>query len=297
VARRGAPSCKRKDVLELEAQAVSDAWDGVIDGLARGLTLLRERCGVVVPYWLPSHQLLIPLAAILTKLGSVYGPAMGAALNRIVQWYWCSLFGQTYDLAPNTRAANDLGAVLAWIEGGEAPEAVRSFQFDTMALDEITPNQRALYKGLIGLVLRRVPRDFHTGQPLTGEIILDRHVDDHHVFPDNFLKKQCVEPRLRNSILNRTLIDRTTNQVISDRAPSAYMAEIRAALGPAAFAEVIDSHLLPSGGASPLWTDDFERFVTWRREALYQEVMAATGVQWPGPVEGAGRSDDASLVT
>ena len=33
--------------------------------------------------------------------------------------------------------------------------------------------------------------------------------------------------RLRDCVLNRTHIDRTTKQMISDRAPSAYLAEIR----------------------------------------------------------------------
>jgi hypothetical protein len=52
----------------------------------------------------------------------------------------------------------------------------------------------------------------------------------------------------------------------------------RGALGQPTFSAVLDSHLLPSGGASPLWGDDFGRFVAWGREALWQEIMMATGV-------------------
>jgi hypothetical protein len=232
---------------------------------------------VMVPAWLPSVQLLIPLAAILAKLGTPAGPAEAAALHRVMQWYWCSVFGQTYDTAPNTQAANDLSAVLHWISDGEPPASVKNFRFDPAALEEITPKQRALYKGLMCLVLRRGPLDFFNGAKLTGDLILEKHVDDHHIFPDHFLKQQGVDDRRRNCILNRTLIDRTTNQRISNRAPSSYMADIRDALGQPAFADLLESHLLPSGGASPIWTDDFDRFLTWRREELWQQVLAATG--------------------
>lgn len=280
VARR-TPSCKRSDVLNLTGADVEAWWDRVTDGLARGLTLLRERCGVVVPEWLPSSQLIIPLTAILAKLETPAGPAAGAAINRIIQWYWCSIFGQSYDQAPNTQSANDLTAVLAWIAGGEAPESVRAFRFDPSVLEEITPKQRALYKGLMTLMLRRGPHDFYTGAKLTGELIIERHVDDHHVFPESFLRNREGGAARRNCILNRTLIDRTTNQRIGGRAPSVYMAEVRSALGQSAFGALLDSHLLPSGGASPIWTDDFERFIAWRRDLLWQEILTATGVPVP----------------
>lgn len=276
---RKTPSCKRKDVLELTGPEVEAAWPSVIDGLARGLTLLRERCGVIISKWLPSVQLIIPLAAILAKLGNKSGPQVGAAINKVQRWYWCSVFGQTYDQAPNTQSANDLTAVLAWINGGAEPPTVATFSMDDMVLDEITPKQRALYKGLMTLILRGGPVDFHSGDKLTGELIIEQHVDDHHVFPDNYLKKLGVDATRRSSILNRTLIDRTTNQVISDRAPSDYMADIREALGSTTdFASVLESHMLPAGSESPIWTDDFDTFVNGRRSSLFEAVASATGM-------------------
>jgi hypothetical protein len=54
---------------------------------------------------------------------------------------------------------------------------------------------------------------------------------------------------------NRTLIDRTTNQMISNRPPSQYLADIRKTPG-FPFDAVLTSHCLPKGDESPLWSDD-----------------------------------------
>ena len=41
---------------------------------------------------------------------------------------------------------------------------------------------------------------------------------------------------------------------------------------------LLDSHLLPSGSDSPLWSDDFEAFLQWRQDALWKQIQQVTGV-------------------
>ena len=83
--------------------------------------------------------------------------------------------------------------------------------------------------------------------------------------------------RVRDCVLNRTLIDRTTNQMISDRAPSQYLADIRNTPG-FPFDGVLASHCLPTGANAPFWTDDYDAFLAWREARLWQEIQRATGV-------------------
>ena len=78
-------------------------------------------------------------------------------------------------------------------------------------------------------------------------------------------------------MLNRTLIDRTTNQMVGKRAPSVYLAEIRATPG-FPFDEVLTSHCLPTGDDSPLWSNDFEAFLDQRQARLWQEIQRVTGL-------------------
>jgi hypothetical protein len=281
LACRAAPSCKRGDVLDLEAPAVEEWWERAIEGLGRALEILRDDCGVMVPKWLPYYTILVPIAAILAKRPLPGGPDGGAVRNKLVRWYWCAVFGQAYENAPNSQSAKDVVEVIRWLDGGAPPATVADFRFDPRILRDTTSRQRALYRGIMGLVLRRGPRDFHTNRRITGELIVEKHIDDHHVFPDAHLKgrKPPVPERLINCVLNRTLIDRKTNIRISDNPPSKYLRAVRKALDREAdFNGLLRSHLLPSGDVSPFWRDDFEEFLNWRQAALWKEIQEVTGV-------------------
>jgi hypothetical protein len=108
-------------------------------------------------------------------------------------------------------------------------------------------------------------------------------IDDHHIFPSAYLVRAGVSSAARRDcVLNRTLIGRTTNQMISDRAPSDYLSQIRLTEG-FPFEAVLDSHLLPSGADSPLLSNDFEGFLAWRKDRIWREIRRVTG---PGVAAG-----------
>jgi hypothetical protein len=241
------------------------------------LEILRDDCGVIVSAWLPYNTIVIPLAAVLAKVGPKHGPMAAQMREKLVRWFWCSVFGQAYESASNTQAAKDMTELLDWLDGGKAPDSVANFRFDPRMLRDTTARQRAVYRGTIALVLSSGPRDFHSRAPLTKDLIIENNVDDHHIFPDAYLRKRDVPSRSRDCVLNRTLIDRKTNMSIGSRPPSAYMKDIREAL-PATFQELLTSHHLPVGPTSPLWNDNFDAFLDWRQESLWQAIKRVTGV-------------------
>ncbi len=276
-------SATRSAVLDLSASAITQWWDLVVRGFAEGLELLRKECGLIAPKWLPYTTLVLPLAAVMARLETEGGPQVAAKKHKLERWFWCSVFGQTYENGSNSQAAKDYSELLTWLQGGDPPESVREFSFDPRILHETTTRQRALYRGAMCIVLRRGPRDFHRGDRLDHDLMIERGVDDHHIFPYAYLGRQLNPPavRLRDCVLNRTLIDAKTNKRISDRAPSDYMKEIQEELETGSFAEILDSHLLPVGPDSPLWHDDFERFLEWRQEAVWKEIRQASGAKEP----------------
>jgi hypothetical protein len=75
--------------------------------------------------------------------------------------------------------------------------------------------------------------------------------------------------------------------MISDRAPSDYLTEMRNTPG-FPFELVIASHRLPQAADSPLLRDDYEPFLTWRQQRLWQDIKAATGVTDASDLEEAG---------
>lgn len=284
VSAKGAPSCKRSDVLDLTVADIEAWWDRAVEGLADGLTLLRDECGVLLAKWLPYYTIVIPLGAVLAKRGQTVGPLAAVNKERVKRWFWCAVFGQAYENAANTQAAKDLTEVNRWLAGGEMPETVGGFKFDPRVLRDSTPSQRAIYRGTIALILSRGPQDFHTSDKITEALMERQGVDDHHIFPTAYLQKLSVPPteRLRNCVLNRTLIDKVTNQRISDRAPSDYMGDIQGTfarydLSSEMFRHLLASHLIPAGPTSPLWSDDFDAFLTERQILLWEQIERVTG--------------------
>lgn len=287
LASRKAPSCKRSDVLNLSVEDIQGWWDTVVTGMATALSILQDDCKVVRPKWLPYQTMLAPLAAVLARSGMPKGPEAGAHREKLKRWFWCAVFGQAYESAPNSQSARDVLDLQIWLDGGPEPETVDGLRFDPKALRDITPRQRSIYRGVMCLVLASGTgaRDFHTRSVITGKLMDEEGIDDHHVFPDDFLKKKGVSlARLRDCVLNRTLIDRTTNQMISSRGPSDYMAEMRGTAG-FPLEAVLASHCLPGGDGSPLWTDDYDAFLACRQDLLWSEIQHVTGLTGAADLE------------
>ena len=138
----------------------------------------------------------------------------------------------------------------------------------------MTIRQKGLYSATIALMLTDQPRDFHTAAPLTHDLIEASKIDDHHVFPRGYLK--TGRPPEVDSVLNHCLIDRETNIRVGKSHRRTYLGEIRSALGDD-LDDVLASHRLPTGERSPLESDDFDEFLSWRLEELADALAEQTG--------------------
>ena len=280
------PSCKRGDVLNLTAGTVIQWWQPVIEALALSLTILHDDCWVLEARWLPFNTMLSPMAAALAVAGASKGVAIGAQREQIKRWFWCSAFSQAYEKSPNTQSGRDVTELIPWLSdsAAPAPENVRSFHFNPELLRDVTPRQRSLYRATICLILAsgNRPLDFHSRAVLNEKLLASSGIDDHHIFPAKYLDDRDVDSRLRDCVLNRCLIDSHTNQRISCRAPSDYMAELRDEPG-FPMETVLASHLIPHGVESGLWVDDFERFLAQRQELVGAAIAQATGATHEKP--------------
>jgi hypothetical protein len=206
----------------------------------------------------------------------VKGADEGANRLKLTRWFWCSVFGQRYENAPNSQAEKDFGELLRWMRGGQPPASVEELSLIGLNLREIRPKQRAIYRGTMALILQSGALDFHKRGKITAQLIGDKKnpVDDHHVFPRAFLDDRGVSAKLRDCILNRTYIDRKTNQRLSRRAPSDYSDEIRKKHGQSETEQLLRSHLL---SLEPLLDDDFDTFLTQRERDLMLAIGSLTG--------------------
>jgi hypothetical protein len=272
--RLGLP-CKRATVLSLPADDIAAEWPQAIAETAAAVALLRDECGVLAPKWLPYKPMLIPLAASWREVAVASGPAEGAMRAKLKRWFWCAAFTGEYESSSATLAERDTPVLRAWLNDGPEPPVVASFVWDPQRWETISPRQQGLYRATLALTLTNRPCDFHTGAPLTRELIEAQRIDDHHVFPRAHLAEVGLGGGT-DSVLNHCLIDRSTNLSIGKRAPSVYLEEIREIRG-AELDRVLASQMLPTGADSPLAADDFEGFRAWRSERLYDALVERAG--------------------
>ena len=279
IAMSVAKTPKRGAVLKLSVPEIKDNWDWAVRSIASVLTLLRDECGVLVPKWLPYFTMIIPMSAAWPTVDAAVGPAQGARRGRIRRWFWCSVFSQAYDNAPNSTAENDVPALEAWLQGGPEPDVVTNFSFDPNLWRDITVRQRALYRATIALAMSGNPLDFHNGSPLTPGIIRGREVDDHHVFPRKYLTDSGQGTGI-DSVLNHTLIDKLTNIRIGGYAPSVYLQPMKAeppdGLGEVKVGAILASHGLPACLDGPLFGDRFDDFLDERQTYLARRLVEVT---------------------
>ena len=96
----------------MAASDIAAWWHKVVFGLATGLEILRDDCKVMLPKWVPYQTMLPPLAAVLARSGSPKTAEAGAHRQKLNRWFWCAVFGQVYESAPNSKAAKDVARTI-----------------------------------------------------------------------------------------------------------------------------------------------------------------------------------------
>jgi hypothetical protein len=272
-------SAQRSDVLKkLTAADISEHWQYAIKGIAGVLDMLQSECGVVAPKWLPYGMLLIPMGAVWGEIQKLEPLDRATARARLQKFYWCSVFTTNYDQGANSQAGADYSRLKEWVIAGEgaAPEAIDELPLGASTLRSASVRRKALYCGLMCLLVTTRAEDFHTGQAMTPHRVGEVRIDSHHIFPKAYLMKVGVSES-SELLLNRTLIDAETNRIIRDKAPSKYLAEMAAAYGGDKLESVLASHGIKSGSESGLVNDDYATFLDERLGIVVQLIERVTG--------------------
>ncbi|WP_433793301.1 GmrSD restriction endonuclease domain-containing protein [Actinoplanes sp. CA-252034] len=275
-------SAQRSDVMKLTSQDIEAYWQESVAGMAGTLELLRAACGVITPDYLPYTGILIPMAAVWPLISSKKGLDRTELTKRLQEFFWTSCFSGTYDQGANSQAGRDFGQLHTWLTEGRQPAIVEKPEFSIEVLETATTTRTALYKSCMALVLRRHCRDFHTDAEINATMLRSGGIESHHVFPQNWLKKnQTGQGPSTELILNRALIDGTTNRTILATPPSEYLPKIEEHLGIETLNRVLESHLLPvAESPSALMQDDYRGFLT-ERKALFEAELKIVGAIRP----------------
>ena len=215
-------SIKDRDLIKLDSQTLNkEEWDRVVDVAEnKVLNKLFEResygIGESVDKWLPYSTIIIPYLAFHLKYTH---PDM----EKINMWYWSVVFSESYSGSTESKIMKDFREVSKWFNDDSAvPEVVKDFREqirkNVFTLKSVKRVGSSLYKGVFNLIMMNNPLDF-----FEPENIAYNDLNDHHIFPRNFLKDIGVESDI---VLNRTLIFDKTNKIISNKSPSDYLEDM-----------------------------------------------------------------------
>jgi hypothetical protein len=242
---------------------------------------------------LPYQSQIIPLAAILADIGDAWEHEANRA--KLVRWYWNGVFGELYGQAVDSRIARDFMEVPRWLKDGPEPTTVSDTMFRADRLKTMRMRLSAAYKGINALLMKAGAQDFRSGQQFDHTVFFGENVDIHHIFPQDWCKKQGFEPQVFDSIINKTPLSYRTNRIIGGVAPSQYLAKLEAgtdttpAIDPKRLDNYLVSHLIQPALAR---TDNFADFMSDRQKQLLKLIERATGkAAYVGDVQEEG--DDA----
>ncbi|EFE74986.1 DUF262 domain-containing protein [Streptomyces filamentosus] len=281
VCLRAHGSAQRSDVLKkLEAEDIKKHWNPVIKGIAGVLDMLQADCGLVAPKWLPYGMLLIPMGAVWPEISSLDPLDRASAYARLQRFFWCSVFTTNYDQGANSQVGADYALLKTWAVSGTGtpPEAVEDLPVSAATFRDASVRRKALYSGLMCLLVTSRAEDFHTGQAMTPHRVSESQIDSHHIFPKAFLKREG-STESSELLLNRSLIDAETNRIIKDRAPSVYLKEMAEAYGTDKLKSVLATHAIKSDDTDGISRDDYGAFLEERLEIVAKMVERATGRQ------------------
>ena len=269
-------SAKRADVLQLPLGAWQQWANDLTDGFRNVARFLRKEC-FYGRRELPYSTQLVPLAAVLTRLGDRW--LEPRIYDKLARWFWSGVLGELYGGAVETRMANDYEELLHWFEDDEAvPRTVRDASFQPERLDTLRSRLSAAYKGINVLVLREGSRDWFWKASIKDLDADEVALDIHHIFPRDWCEKQGIGRDRYDSILNKTPISYKANRKIGGDAPSKYVLRIQKAkqvgLDDAEMDELLASHALDP---DLLRRDAFDDFVEDRRRRLCRLIETAMG--------------------
>ncbi len=267
-------ACNRPALLALPLEAYRKHATSIEKGYQDAALFLYEQ-KIIGPQDVPYPTQITALASFFAVLGK--NAQTIPAKEKLNRWFWSGALGELYGSSVESRMAKDIQDVVEWITvNGPAPKTVDDAIFQQDRLRTLRGRISAAYKAIHVLLMRHGCKDFIHGDGVELMTFFHRKIDVHHIFPQNWCKKQKIDRKVYDSIVNKTPLSKESNIQISGDAPSVYLKRIEAKTGVTSdkLDDILRSHLIDP---SFLRKDDFEGFFNSRIKALSDLIGNAMG--------------------
>jgi hypothetical protein len=263
--------CKRKVILQLDKQAIIDAWDDVISALKESIDYFRTVYRIPVSSILPYDSLLVPFSYFFYYHKD---KPQGNQIKYLEEFFWRASLSFRYSSSTESKLAQDIKRIDEILNGNRPKyDDIKVYLESPQELIDTPFSAGNSYcKAVLCLLAYHEPKDFHTN----GKVILDNSYlkvanskNYHHFFPKKFLKKSGI--RNENSIVNITFVSADLNKrKIGAKAPSVYIQDFYDQNDD--LPHTLESHLIPGIEASGISSNDYDVFLQKRATAIFTEL-------------------------
>jgi hypothetical protein len=267
-------SCKREALLSLPLTAYQQFADSVESGYIEAAGFLNE-LKIVLAKDVPYPPQITALATTLSILGDA-GQSV-AARDKLALWFWAVALGEQYGSSTESKLARDVPELVNWIKNqGVKPRTVDEAIFQQHRLYSLRSRLSAAYKAIHALLMRHGCQDFISGKGFELMTFYNDKVDVHHVFPQAWCKREGIDKKIFDSIVNKTPLSKKSNILVSGDAPSVYLKriEVKQGLTSSRLDDILRTHLIEPDF---LRSDDFKGFFDDRLKKLSTLISGALG--------------------
>lgn len=258
----------KPDVLKAGTLETAEGYKRAVDFLS---THIKVPSFAVVPY---TNQVVV-LAEILRRVPTPTAPQWRA----IELWFWRSGISGYFSGWNSGMMATDLAAV-AEFANGSLGALNMGFQVSAPSTwSSRTFRGNSAHSKILAIVLAyQSPKDFLTGQAIDVDKALawQNGKEFHHFFPQAYLKAKGVAASRISSLANMVYLSSASNKLISDRAPSEYLATLLAEHGPEARAWLA-TNMIDDVAIDAALADDYDAFLVARSNVINERAKIQAG--------------------
>lgn len=271
----GSRTIVRSYILQsLGPEHFNQYWDEVVKLYRNVFDWLRDNHYIISQELMPYEAMAIPLMMFLRELPSKDFSQITEPQRRFIEyWYWASVLSERFSAATNEKIIADSKALVSVARGELVADrtffvGLRSQVSSEQDVLSLTTRRSALAKGVLNALFyaKRGMRGWNS----TARISASLRLEDHHIFPTEYLKtvfgEDDDELEYVDCVANRTFIPKITNIKIGKKSPAQYLAELAA--GNSDLDECLADHFIPDPASLRDGKVTFDDFLRKRAKAI-----------------------------
>jgi hypothetical protein len=259
----------------LETDEVKQNWSDIKDSFINAVRYIRQRYNIKRVEFLPYESLVGIFAYYMYRTQEK--TVKSAHQDQIDQYFWRIIVSDHWERGRQTAIGGDIKLIDNIIDGVDVSiDFAPAITPEKLKNSNIKRSKSSIRNAFLCILANENPRNFEDGTPidLSQDLFTSFQLENHHIFPNAYLRQLGFDKQDRKSVVDITFLPRNVNNEISDSAPSEYFSDYKDRDD---FDEIMASHLIPYGPDSAIWTNDFEKFLDQRCAVVMDRIRELIG--------------------